>query len=119
MSGMMRVSKILKAHYEICTGAVLHHADVPALPSGVRLPVPQGSDLLLHQQRNHLHLPLLRLLPKSVQEERKDRMKISGKKSHTHSRRVLSFRYSNARPVSVPPFPLTFLSFVGFLQCRL
>jgi hypothetical protein len=46
-------------------------------------------------------------------------MKISGKKSHTHSRRVLSFRYSNARPVSVPPFPLTFLSFVGFLQCRL
>ena len=63
-------------HNALCAGAVLHHADVPGLPSGVRLQVPQGPDLLLHQQRSYIPLPLLGLLSKGLQEDWKNRVKI-------------------------------------------
>lgn len=48
------------------TGAVLHYAGLPALPSGVRLQAPQGLDLLLHQQRCCIPVSLLRLLSKGL-----------------------------------------------------
>lgn len=78
-------------HNALYVGAVLHHADLPALPSGVRLQVPQGTDLLLHQQHNYIPLPLLGLLSKGLQEDRKNGMKIRDR-SETIADSVLSFR---------------------------